>query len=858
MGFIDINQLNSSTSNKYFSCSTCGLYRNCNSPKMGVTGKGKKGILFIAEAPGEQEDKQGVQLIGKAGKYLRSVLNKLNINLDEDCWKINAINCRPPDNREPAPNEIKACKHMWQQAIRELKPKKVILLGKTAVASFLDDRTTDIGKLDKWVGFTIPDQLYKVWVFPTYHPSYVQREINKKNIVLENRFKEHIQHAIDFDPDPFYVDKHEIEIVKIPERAVEILEKLYNERPKLLSFDWEGTGIKPHRKGHRIKSVAFSWEEYKAYSMLHFPDCWQYMDLLEMVLTDPEIGKTAHGMKFEETWSRVILGYGIKNWQWDSMTACHVLDNRGSISSLKHQTYLRYGIIGYENDIKQYLEGVMPGEDPKNDNHFNLIDKAPIDKLLHYGGLDASYGLLLTNDQKKEAKEKNLLEQINFFLDGIETFVDVEENGWSVDVPYYKKAQVHLKRLDDRNKKLILESNENIKYRKKTGTDINPKSNDQLGVLFHEVLGFEVVKKTKGKVPKPAMDAEVLAALSSRSRVAKAVIEMRKNKGLQDKIKDYLREQIDGIIHPSYNLHIPRSYRSSCNSPNQQNTHKRDEYAKKILRKGIITRPGHMIVSRDYSGVEVSTSCCYHKDPEMIAYQKDRTTDMHWDMASLIYFLPERSTMDKKEVKPVRHEGKNKFVFPQFYGDYWMKCTLGLWERVFELTVNGVLLIDHLADNGIRTYKDFEQHIKEIEEWFWGKKFRVYNDWKEDYWDKYQTNGYVEFLNGFRCTDVLTKNEAINRPIQGTAFHLLLWSFIQTHWELVDGGFDSMLIGQIHDDMLADVHPDEFDDYIKLTDRIEKIDIVKHWPWINVPLDVETEYSDIDGNWYSMKELKNI
>jgi len=133
-GFFDIKE------KKKDNCQLCGLYKNCLSPKMDYTGEGKKEILVIAEAPGKNEDEQGIQLIGKAGQKLRDELDYFGLDLDADCWKMNAIFCRPPNNRTPDNKEIGFCRPKVIKTIKKLKPKKILLLGKTAIISFFGVR----------------------------------------------------------------------------------------------------------------------------------------------------------------------------------------------------------------------------------------------------------------------------------------------------------------------------------------------------------------------------------------------------------------------------------------------------------------------------------------------------------------------------------------------------------------------------------------------------------------------------------------------------------------------------------------------------------------------------------------------
>ncbi len=113
--------------------------------------------------------------------------------------------------------------------------------------------------------------------------------------------------------------------------------------------------------------------------------------------------------------------------------------------------------------------------------------------------------------------------------------------------------------------------------------------------------------------------------------------------------------------------------------------------------------------------------------------------------------------------------------------------------------------------NDYKTFDKFTEHIKKIEDDFWNRRFKVYSRWKDKWWGSYQKNGYVSMYTGFRCSGIMRKNECINIPIQGSAFHCLLWSFIQVDKISREQNWKSRLIGQIHDAMVLDVHPDELD-----------------------------------------------
>jgi uracil-DNA glycosylase family 4 len=172
-------------------CEECGLYKECLSPKLPPSGNGSRGIYIIGEGQGTSEEQEGKQFIGETGQFLRDTIYSLDIgyDLDEDCILDNSIRCRATEkseygniiNRKPKNKEINICREKILSSIKEYKPEKILLLGKSALISFLGHKTNNIGAVSKWVGFKIPDQEMKAWVFPIYHPSYVyQNQDNSK------------------------------------------------------------------------------------------------------------------------------------------------------------------------------------------------------------------------------------------------------------------------------------------------------------------------------------------------------------------------------------------------------------------------------------------------------------------------------------------------------------------------------------------------------------------------------------------------------------------------------------------------------------------------------------------------------
>jgi DNA polymerase-1 len=813
-------------------CEKCGLYKNCINPKMKYTGKGKKEILIIAEAPGKEEDRKGIQLIGQSGQLLRDYLKKLEINLDRDCWKTNAIICRPEKNKTPTHAQVNYCRNNLLKTVNELKPEKIITFGKIALQGLIGDKIS-VNKMEKWVGWSIPDQEFKCYIFPTYHPAYILR--NRDDKVLNKIFFEHLENAIEYKKE--FSDYSDIEKkINITKDKNEILEFLNSiENGSIIAFDYETTGLKPQAEGHDIVCMSIQ----TAKNNLSFPIFGKEItEKLKEILENKSIKKVAHNLKYEYEWSRVIKGIDVQNWHWDTMLAAHVLDNRSGICGLKFQTYINFGVKGYDQEIKKYLESGSKSNNAKNDIH-----NAPIDDLLLYCSLDSYFTYNLMNIQKEKLVDYGCENGFELLMDGTQELSDISLNGIRFDYDEYIKQEKiltkKLKLLDNKiqNSKEVQFLNKNERF--------NFNSTKQLRELLFDNLNIKIEKTTKTGAK--SVDKETLESLELE--LTKNILKHRyiykiKNTYLSQFGREAVKKNNDYYIHPNFNLHTVRSYRSSSSAPNFQNIPIRDDYAKKTVRGCLIPRIGYKIMEVDYGKLEVCISACYNKDPELKKEIENSEADMHRDMAAMIFQISA-----EKVTKKLRYIGKNKFVFPEFYGDYWKNCAKNIWD-----SVNNEQL-QLLKDRGISNLNRLEKHIEEIEDYFWNEKFKIYTRWKERFYKKYEKLGYIKLKTGFICRGPMRKNEVLNLAVQGSAFHCLLWSLIRVNKWLKEKNMNSRIVGQIHDSIVLDIDPVEEKLLIPKIRQITCDDIREYWKWIIVPLTVDFELTKINEPWSKKEEI---
>ncbi len=148
-------------------CQACGL---CQERRQAVPGQGNPApeLLFVGEAPGEDEDRQGEAFIGRAGQLLTRLITRMGYTRDA-VFIANIVKCRPPGNRKPAPDEMAACFPFLRRQIAVLQPKVMVALGATALAALVSPDARISKTRGQWQVFEgIP-------LMPTYHPSYLLR-----------------------------------------------------------------------------------------------------------------------------------------------------------------------------------------------------------------------------------------------------------------------------------------------------------------------------------------------------------------------------------------------------------------------------------------------------------------------------------------------------------------------------------------------------------------------------------------------------------------------------------------------------------------------------------------------------------
>jgi DNA polymerase len=162
-------------------CRQCPLFKTRINPVFGQ-GDSRARLLFIGEAPGREEDRQGLPFVGRAGELLTKIIEAMGFKR-KDVYICNVLKCRPPENRNPLPSEILACREYLRQQLEMIKPQIICCMGRFACDALLNQDLA-IGKLRGRF-----QDYYGIKVMPTFHPAYLLRNPGDKKLVWEDMQK---------------------------------------------------------------------------------------------------------------------------------------------------------------------------------------------------------------------------------------------------------------------------------------------------------------------------------------------------------------------------------------------------------------------------------------------------------------------------------------------------------------------------------------------------------------------------------------------------------------------------------------------------------------------------------------------
>ncbi len=549
-----------------------------------------------------------------------------------------------------------------------------------------------------------------------------------------------------------------------------------------VSIDTETTSQDPLQA--KLVGISFSCDEGEAYYLPLFhqylgcPRQLEWSEALEIlrgVLTDNNISKIGQNIKYD---AEVLKMHGVdlEGIHFDTMVASYVINPGLRQHGLDYlaQHYLNHKMISY---------GEVVGKG-KSQLNFSQVD---VERACEYSCEDADMTLRLMHilDQKLRIdKNEALFFELEMKL--LPVLMDMEMAGIRIDAGFFKQMSAGFTRQMKALEREIYDE---------AGMEFNINSPQQLGHVLFEKLQLPVQKKTF-KTKQYSTDVKVLKKLTAfPHKIPGLILRYRTLSKLKSTYLDALVKMVNpdtGRVHTSYNQTVAATGRLSSSNPNLQNIPIRGEEGREI-RKGFVAEKGHFLVSADYSQVELRVFAHYSNDQAfMEAFKQDE--DIHTRTAAEI--LGEKA----EAVTPDMRRIAKAVNFGIIYG-------MGPKKLSEELGID------------LKTAKDYIATYYE--------KYHGVTRFREETIDTARKEGYVTTLfnrrrylpdiqHGNRVIRAEAERMAVNTPIQGTAADLIKKAMINIHQRLIQNGFQSRMLLQVHDELVFEVPEEELDTLIPM------------------------------------------
>jgi len=562
---------------------------------------------------------------------------------------------------------------------------------------------------------------------------------------------------------------HEYILVDSEEKIDDLLHRLNN--ADKFSFDTETTGL--DFNDAEIVGISFSTEAHKGYYiplLKDFEDTKRILQRFSSLFLDITKLKIAQNLKFD---LHILRNYGIEIALpiYDTML-CHFMldaDSKHGLDWLS-QVYLNYAPIKFDDLVGKGVRKID-------------IRKVEIEKIKEYAAEDTDVCFQLYEKLDAEIKclpkVERVLHEIDLPL--IPVLADMEQRGVALDVDF----------LNEYSKELAIEKQEyQDKIFSQAGISFNLDSPKQLGEVLFDKMKIPYTEK-KTKTGQYATGEEVLSKLKKEHSIAQDILEYRELTKLKSTYVDALPMLIHpktGRIHTSYNQTIASTGRLSSTDPNLQNIPIRTERGRKIRKAFIAPNDNYVILSADYSQIELRLIAAISGDETMIEAFK-QNQDIHRLTASKVLGIP---------FEEVTKEQRNNAKVVNF-GIIYGVSAFGLSQQ----TTLTMAEAKEMIKNYFITYPRIKEYMDNTV--IFGRE-----------------NGFVETMHGRRryLREINSRNQmhrgiwervAINAPIQGSAADMIKIAMLDIHQKFKKENLQSSMTLQVHDELVFDIHNSELE-----------------------------------------------
>lgn len=850
-------------------------------------------VLFIGEAPGEQEDKEGKPFIGPAGRILRK--NLLAIQIPEKDYCIhNVVACRPPNNKTPTFREMIPCSGFLGGIIAQMKPKVIATLGSNALKAITGNKDDGVRKYItepscKTHPFEITVAGHKCLLYPMFHPSYILRNDHLGAGYTQSFFdlKDLLAGDGSIEIRPDKQTERKWKMVQTPDEAIALLKKL-QKFDGLIAFDYETPCLHPttvkvqdfvSKEWHEVKGplcVSFATKVGEAWSipLNHEGNTWSHQDICtvekELIkLFESNAKFIAQNAAFEMKWTSVHYKvYSIKRKiVFDTMLADFLLN--------ENQAH------GLDHLVMRMLPGVpmyWTGTDEWLKEHHTYAEM-PLTKLCKYNAADADVTLDIAFRQMEKLKKFPGLQRMamKFFPNASRFVSDLEERGAKLDVAYSKElveefeseitrrmqnlqndpsiakfsAQQLMEKIEKEKERIkglktpagrekaMAAIGERIKF------EFNPNSPDQLSAFMFDFMKFDPIKETKSGGD--STDEETMRWLAGREKCSLA-LDILNVKKVAKILGSYARPNLElaidpanghrGFLHGSFLLHGAKTGRLSSRDPSLH-TQPSTGIGVPIRRTYVSRHRQGVILMGDFSQIELRLLAMLSQDKDMIRVYRDGipVDDLHKLTCCTIFRMtPEQYDALDPKVQKLRRTISKRVNFGVAYGSGG----------------NGIMTA--LAGDGVYIQKEEADSYQES----FFRKYVGAKEYVDDTYNFIHKHGYVEtvFKRRRRLPEIYSEDrgvvsraerQGLNATIQSPASDMMVIAETVLNDLLVEQEMKSQFFITVHDSLGCDCVPEEVSEvYSAMKEVMENI------PKYAAPIIGD----DFDWSWYRDVPIK--
>ncbi len=567
--------------------------------------------------------------------------------------------------------------------------------------------------------------------------------------------------------DTIWSNVHNYHKIKGKAEVAELVE--YLQLQKEICFDTETTDLDAMKA--ELVGLSFSYVPGEAYYIPVSADQKETQEILEIlrpVFENESITKIGQNVKYDML---VLKNYGIevKGTLYDTMLAHYLIEPEGKHSmDWLAQQYLHYRPVSITELI---------GKKGKNQGNMRDVDE---DEVTAYAAEDADITLRLKEKFDPTLKANGLVKLFDEVENPlIRVLSEMEFEGVRIDIESLAELSVLLEKESKEIEKQVYEL---------AGVRFNLASPKQLGDVLFEKLKLDP-KAKKTKTGQYATGEEILSKLANEHPIAEAILDYRQMVKLKSTYVDALPTMINpktGRIHTTYNQFVAATGRLSSINPNLQNIPIRTARGREIRKAFVPRDENHVLLSADYSQIELRIMAAFSGDESMIeAFKNGR--DIHATTAAKIF---------KVDLEEVTSDMRRKAKTANF-GIIYGISAFGLSQRLSIPRTEAKEIIDAYF-----------------------QEFPAVKQYMDGAIEKARKHEYVETILGRRryLRDINSRNmtmrgfaerNAINAPLQGSAADLIKVAMIHVHEWMKKEKLKSKMILQVHDELVFDAHKDE-------------------------------------------------